>query len=172
MTTTPKRPKAASRYSPLVPMDGSLPHLLRETHRALVQALAKPLAEYDVSFGMWYFLRALWEEDGLAQTDLCDRVGASGPTTVEQMRHMEVRGLIRRNRSETDRRRIHVFLTAEGKALRRTLLGVATSVHDAAFQGLNESDLGHVKRVLDVVRRNLSENAQTETDARSGKSTL
>jgi len=41
--------------------------LLRDTQRALSRLLASRIADYGVSIGQWYFLRALWDEDGLTQ---------------------------------------------------------------------------------------------------------
>ena len=47
-----------------------------------------------VGVGQWYFLREVWEEDGLAQGDLSWRAGLTAPTTVVAIRRMVEDGLV------------------------------------------------------------------------------
>jgi DNA-binding MarR family transcriptional regulator len=61
-----------------------------------------------VTRGHWYFLRALWVEDGLTQRELSARVGMMEPTTVIALKGLEKAGLVRRARSRKDARRVHV----------------------------------------------------------------
>ena len=139
-----------------VPLEFSVGYLVRATHRAFAQDLQRYLAPYDIPMGMWYFLRALWQEDGLTQRELSQRVGTMEPTTVEQLRNMERRDYIERRRSETDRRKVHVFLTAKGRALRQRLLPYAAAVNAAAVAGLSEGEIGFLRLVLARTRQNLA----------------
>ncbi|MCJ9714558.1 MarR family transcriptional regulator, partial [Bordetella hinzii] len=41
--------------------DDRLAHLIKDATRALVRGLQTRLAEHNVSFGHWAFLRILWE---------------------------------------------------------------------------------------------------------------
>ena len=45
------------------PPDQSVGYLLRDTHRAFMRILQTRIAADNVTVGMWFFLRALWEED-------------------------------------------------------------------------------------------------------------
>ncbi|HXP29559.1 MAG TPA: MarR family transcriptional regulator [Stellaceae bacterium] len=137
------------------PLEFSVGYLVRAAQRAFARDLQRSLAPYDIPMGMWYFLRALWQEDGLTQRDLSQRVGATDPTTVEQLRNMERRGFIARRRSARDRRKIHVFLTQEGRALRRRLLPYAAELNDAAVQGLSAGEIGFLRLVLARMKQNL-----------------
>ena len=137
------------------PLEFSVGYLLRATYRSFAQDLQRYLAPYAIPMGMWYFLRALWQEDGLTQRALSQRVGSMEPTTVEQLRNMERRGFIERRRSDADRRKIHVFLTAEGRALRAKLLPYATEVNDSALGGLSEGEIGFLRLVLSRMKENL-----------------
>jgi DNA-binding MarR family transcriptional regulator len=138
------------------PLERSVGALLRVTYRTMAQELQALLAPHGIPIGMWYFLRALWEEDGLTQRELSKRVGAMAPTTVEQLRKMEQSGLIERVRSVEDRRRIHVSLTAKGKALRHELLPYAAAVNDAALVGLSDLEISYLRLMLDRIRANLA----------------
>jgi hypothetical protein len=54
-----------------VPND-RLAHLVKDATRSFVRALQMRLAEHEVSFGHWTFLRILWETDGLTQRDVAE----------------------------------------------------------------------------------------------------
>ncbi|HMH96492.1 MAG TPA: MarR family transcriptional regulator, partial [Bradyrhizobium sp.] len=85
------------------PLAFSIGAAIRLTHRQFAQDLQERLAPYDIPVGMWFFFRALWEEDGLTQRQLSQRVGSMEQTTVEQLKNMECRGYIQRRRSLDDR---------------------------------------------------------------------
>ena len=129
---------------------------IRLTHRHFAQVLQERLAPYDIPVGMWFFFRALWEEDGLTQRELSQRVGSMEQTTVEQLKNMERRGYIERRRSVDDRRKIHVHLTDRGMALKRQLLHVAKEVNHVALEGLSDGEIGFLRLVLERIRGNLA----------------
>ena len=80
----------------------SLGYLVRDTFRAFTRELeARIGAAAGVSIGHWYFLRALWEEDGLNQRELSRRVGMMEPTTVTAVNGMEARKPFRLNAGHT-----------------------------------------------------------------------
>ena len=60
-------------------------------NRAFQRLLERRIAPYGVTRGQWYFLRVLWEEDGLSQRELSARVGMMEPTTVIALHSMEKR---------------------------------------------------------------------------------
>jgi DNA-binding MarR family transcriptional regulator len=61
----------------------------------MANLLKAQIASEKVSIGMWYFLRALWERDGVIQRELTDCVGLMQPTTVAALRGMQSLGLVR-----------------------------------------------------------------------------
>ena len=100
-------------------LGGSLGYLVRDANRAFQRLLEKRISPHGVTRGQWYFLRVLWEEDGLSQRELSARVGMMEPTTVIALRSMEKAGLVRRSRSIADRRVTRVHLTAKAQAAAR-----------------------------------------------------
>jgi MarR family transcriptional regulator, organic hydroperoxide resistance regulator len=137
------------------PLAFSIGSAIRATHRQFAQDLQDRLAPYDIPVGMWYFFRALWEEDGLTQRELSQRVGSMEQTTVEQLRNMERRGYIERRRSVDDRRKMHVHLTAAGLALKNRLMPFAIDVNRVALDGLSDGEVGFLRLVLERIRANL-----------------
>ena len=65
-----------------LPLDGSVGYQVRLTHRLIQRELQSRIAPYGVQLGMWYLLRVLWEEDGLTQRQLSQRIGIMEPTTL------------------------------------------------------------------------------------------
>lgn len=130
-------------------------YLVRDAHRAFQRLLERRIAPFGVTRGQWYFLRVLWNADGLSQRELSARVGMMEPTTVIALRSMERTGLIRRVRSEDDRRKVRVFLTAKAKRLSNELLDLARSITDEAEQGIAARELGSFRRVITRMTANL-----------------
>src|SRR5436305_14751879 len=120
------------RHSIDFSLGGSLGYLVRDANRAFQRLLEKRIAPHGVTRGQWYFLRVLWNEDGLSQRELSARVGMMEPTTVIALRSMERSGLIRRVRSTDDKRKTHVWLTPKAKRMRGKLLQVARTITDEA----------------------------------------
>ena len=133
----------------------SLGYLVRDTYRAFTRELESRIAGEGVSIGQWYFLRALWEEDGLTQRELSRRVSMMEPTTVTAVNAMEARGLVRRERNAQDRRKFKVVLTAKGHRLKSTLLPCARAVNELAAKGFSEEEIATLRRLLDRARVNL-----------------
>jgi MarR family transcriptional regulator, organic hydroperoxide resistance regulator len=104
---------------------------------------------------MWFFLRALWEEDGISQRVLSQRVGMMEPTTASALTNMERKGLVRRIRNRSDRRIVNVFLTERGQALRRELLPLAAAVNDEALLGIAANDVAQLRTLLGRVQARL-----------------
>jgi DNA-binding MarR family transcriptional regulator len=137
------------------PLSDSSGFLVRDANRAFQRLLEKRIAAYGLKRGQWYFLRVLWSEDGLSQRELSERVGTMEPTTVIALRSMERAGLIRRVRSEQDRRKAQVWLTPKAKRMRDDLLAVARGITDEAEQGMNRADLAQFRRMLTRIAQNL-----------------
>lgn len=153
------------------PLSASVGAILRMTHLAYAQDLQNYLATHDLPFGMWFYLRALWEEDGITQRELSRRVGATEPTTAQQLNNMERSGLIERKRSTLDRRQSHVYLTRAGRAVKKRLLPYAVEVNATALEGLSAADITRLCELLARIRSNLErrQQAREATAARSSR---
>lgn len=133
----------------------SIGYLLRDTYRAFTKILQARISAHGVTIGQWYFLRVLWDEDGLTQRELSQRVGMMEPTTVTALNGMEKRGYVTRVRNTDDKRKVNIFLTDKGKALRNVLLPHAIDVNIRSVAGVPEEDVEAVRRTLHAMKRNL-----------------
>ena len=136
-------------------LGGSLGYLVRDANRAFQRLLERRIAPHGVTRGQWYFLRVLWEEDGLSQRELSARVGMMEPTTVIALRGMEKAGLIRRVRSADDRRIAEVRLTPKAKKMRGPLLRISRGVNEQGADGIDAGELAEFRRVIARMTGNL-----------------
>jgi DNA-binding MarR family transcriptional regulator len=164
------------RWRDAVPND-RMAHLVKDATRALVRSLQTRLAEHDVSFGHWTFLRILWERDGLTQRELSREAGVMEPTTFAALKAMESRGYIVRRQLAGNRRKVHIFLTTRGRALKRILVPVAEAVNRAAVRGVTSADIATTRRTLMTMLvnlgqdelRSLREASDSKAKARDGR---
>jgi DNA-binding MarR family transcriptional regulator len=138
-----------------LPLERSVGYQVRMTHRALQRYLHIKIKPHGVTLGTWYFLRALWHEDGLTQRELSRRIGTREPTTMTAILAMEANGLVRRVRNDADRRKQNVFLTPKGRRLKTRLLPLAAEVVNTATAGISERDLALFLGFLSTLQRNL-----------------
>jgi MarR family transcriptional regulator, organic hydroperoxide resistance regulator len=152
--STPARLSAASE--PNLPFNESVGYQLRITHRALQRYLQAMIQPHGITIGMWYFLRALWDEDGQTQRELSRRIGISEPTTLNAIAAMERIGLVTRERDQDDGRKLNVLLTDKGWALKAELLPLAIHVVQTATVDFTIEQRADFLSSLAAVQRNLA----------------
>jgi DNA-binding MarR family transcriptional regulator len=133
-----------------------LAHIVREAARARVRALTVRLAEHNVPFGHWAFLRILWEADGLTQRELSEQAGVMEPTTYAALQSMEKLGYVARKQTAENRKNVYVYLTAKGRALKAKLVPLAKEVNEVAVRGAPAGDVAATRRTLVAMIENLS----------------
>jgi MarR family transcriptional regulator, organic hydroperoxide resistance regulator len=136
--------------------DDRLAHLVKDATRALVRALQMRLARHRVSFGHWTFLRILWEGDGLTQRELSEQAGVQEPTTFAALKAMQRLGYVARRRVGSDRKKVYVFLTPKGRALKRALVPLAEEVNATAARRVRAGDIATTRKVLLAIIENLA----------------
>jgi len=137
--------------------DDRLAHLVKDATRALIRALQTRLAEHDVSFGHWAFLRVLWERDGITQRALSEEVGVMEPTTFAAVKAMEELGYVTRRQARDNRKNVYVHLTPAGRALKARLVPLAEEVNRVAVAGLPASEVARVRGALLTIIANLAQ---------------
>lgn len=145
----------------------SIGYLTRIAFRAFSRALEVRTAPHGVSSGQWRFLRVLWREDGLTQRELSRRVGMREPTTVIALKSLERSGFVTRKKSQEDRRKVHVFLTPEARALEVVLLPAVAEVNAVALAGLTPAEVDVLRKALTQVGRNLAADVGEDTPSDS-----
>jgi len=124
--------------------------LLWDANRAMNREFSDRIARHGVTLGLWPFLRALWETDGLTQRELSEKVRMKGPTTVAALNKLEDKGLVRRQSNKNDARKINVFLTPEGRKIYRKVIPEVETVNRQVLSELSEKEQAAFK---DMIRR-------------------
>jgi DNA-binding MarR family transcriptional regulator len=138
-----------------LPLSRSVGYQIRTTHRLIQRYLQLRIHPHRVTLGMWYFLRVLWNEDGLTQRELSNRVGAMEPTTLSAILSMENRGLVKRVRDSHDRRKWNIFLTSKGRKLKDLTLPLAADVVNEAVAGFSEQEIDLLLKLLGAIQSNI-----------------
>jgi DNA-binding MarR family transcriptional regulator len=134
-------------------LDNQLCFALHAASRAMVAVYQPLLEELDVTYPQYLALLTLWEEDGARVSRIGERLHLDSATLTPLLKRLEARGLLERRRSEVDQRVVEVFLTAEGKRLRRR----AEAVPRAAFgkTRLSPGQLTSLRLTLQELTRTL-----------------
>lgn len=139
------------------PASESIGLLMRIGLRGLRAAFKAVLARHKIQWSAWYYLRVLWESDGISQRELTQRVGAMQPNTVSTLRTMEKAGLVRIERPESDRRSTKVWLTPKARRLMQRVLPEIRAARDwLAFDGFTEREEADFKRLLNKLCENVT----------------
>jgi DNA-binding MarR family transcriptional regulator len=139
--------------------DDSLGFQVRRCHRAFDRLLNAYLSREGLTSGFWYFLRALWQENGATQKRLSQLNNVTEPTTVTTLNAMTRIDLVRRERNSGDKRKLNVFLTPKGERLRADLMPYAFRINAIAGQGIDAADLATCLGVLKQMSANLAREA-------------
>jgi DNA-binding MarR family transcriptional regulator len=134
----------------------SIGYLTRIAFRSFSRQLERRILPRGVSSGQWPFLRVLWLEEGMTQRELSRRVGMQEPTTVAALNSLVKAGLVRREPSTEDRRKVHVFLTPKARSLRTELMTCVAEVNAIAAEGIDKADMDVLRRVLAQLSENLA----------------
>ena len=136
--------------------DERIAHLTRLCARGFNRSLSRRLAQHDVTFGQWVFLRILWQKEGLTQRELSEVANLSEPTVHTALARLEKRGIIERRNLPGNKRKHHTFLTDAGKALQSKLEPLAIEANEIALAGIPEEQHGMLRAHLFTILDNLS----------------
>lgn len=132
---------------------------VRRAHRAFDRALQRRLASHGIATGYWYYLRALWDEDGLTQKQLSDRTGVAENTTAAMITAMMKDGLVTRTRAADDKRKWRIALTPHAIALRAALFPYVADVNGIAAAGISAKEQALFLDLIERMTANLAKDS-------------
>jgi len=91
------------------------------------------LDELGLTYPQYLALMVLWEHDGLSVNDIGQKLLLNTNTVTPLLKRMEAQGLVTRQRSADDERRVIVSLTPQGQALQER----AAAIPPQLAAGLN-----------------------------------
>lgn len=98
-------------------------------------------------------LYVLWQQDGVTISRISSQTSLANTTLTSMLDRMEASGLIRREKSTSDRRAQLIFLTEAARALREDYERISDQMNEIYYQGFDEAEIrqleGYLTRILD-----------------------
>ncbi|ABO23419.1 MarR family winged helix-turn-helix transcriptional regulator [Shewanella loihica] len=116
----------------------SLGYLVSHLNIELQKALDERLKRYELDIKLWPVLFALWQEEGVTQTELSKRCDVANYTMTRLLDQLQVQGYITRHQEADNRRAFKIFLTDSAKALEQDLICEAERVNEQFLGNLSE----------------------------------
>ena len=129
----------------------NLPHLLLKAREEVIARFRPILNAHGVTEQQWRILRALAEHDpgALEPRTLCELCTILAPSLTGMLVRMEDMGVVTRERSPSDQRRLRVALTAQGRALVRKVAPRVEREYQALEGAVGKSLVREAYDVLD-----------------------
>jgi len=120
--------------------DDSAGYLANHMARLFERGLAARIRPLGLTTGTFPALLELWEDDGLTQKQLVERLDIEQATMANTLSRMERDGLIRREKDPGDGRVQRIRLTERARALRDPAIASATAENEDALQALSDEE--------------------------------
>ncbi|MHB1639132.1 MAG: MarR family winged helix-turn-helix transcriptional regulator [Candidatus Dormibacteria bacterium] len=113
-------------------------------------------ARKDLSFGQMHMVMVLHELGPLTVGQLSDMLAVSMPSVSSMLDRLEEHGLAERQRDDSDRRLVHVRLTARGEAEAEEAAGFRRDATSRVLQQFSDHELRALLTVVEAVERTIS----------------
>ncbi|MBM3529659.1 MAG: MarR family transcriptional regulator [Alphaproteobacteria bacterium] len=156
-TAARRRTKSGRRYDHLK-LDETVGFLVADTNRTMTRAFSARIAKHGVGMGIFQFLRILWEQEGLTQSELAARARMRGPSAAGALHELDRRGFVRRIGDGDDGRKLRVHLTPAGRRLYDLVMPDIDVTNRVMLADFNPAEQKALKTMLHRMRRNLAAN--------------
>ena len=116
--------------------------------RLFATGLQRRVSPLGLAPAQFMVLLELWQDDGLTQRDLVERLDVEQATMANTLARMDRDGLITRRPSETDRRARVVEITPKARAMREAAIAAAKAQNEAALAGLTGTERDELLRLM------------------------
>jgi DNA-binding MarR family transcriptional regulator len=140
----------AANYNP----EDSIGRLIADVSGRLLAAFDDEMTGLGITGAQWVILMRIANGCASSAAELCRFSRYDTGSMTRMLDRLEEKGLIRRIRSSTDRRVIHLELTAAGRDLYTLLPPVAIKVLNAHLKGFTREELDLLKSFLNRMRAN------------------
>lgn len=142
------------RHAPVPPARSTLwsrpGYLTRRLHQIHVAMFMEECAEFAITPVQYGLMTTLMDQPGLDQITLGAELGIDRTNVADVLGRLEVRGLVRRQVSRSDRRMKLTYLTPEGVALTRRMEASMSRAQARLMAPLAEDERA---QFLDLLRR-------------------
>ena len=112
---------------------------------------------HDITPEHWAVLNCLWDDEGMSQTQIAERIVKDKTNLTRILDVMERKGLITRRPHEGDRRAYRIFLTDKAKTMRPDLIAIAETLGARAVRGISAEEQQMLLRLMNTISDNLAD---------------
>ena len=120
--------------------DQSVGYLMRNVIGSIRERANTRLAVHDLTYVQWLPLYKLAMKQGNTVASLARELEIDAGAMTRSMDRLEAKGLVRRERSTSDRRVVFLVLTAEGRKVARKVPAVLSEVLNGHLQGFSNEE--------------------------------
>ena len=123
--------------------------------RASLHRLQPALAAERITMGQFWALHLVSSLESASVSSVARHLGVSAPTVCGNLDQLDASGLVRRHRSDRDRRSVLLSLTPSGRQVEARIWGQIAGLVAEAARGIPPSDLEATVRVFRELERGL-----------------
>jgi len=132
----------------------AVPPMLGRVRTAMLDALDERLAPLDLKTADYIVLAILANGGSATASTVCSFLAHDPGAMTRKIDVLESRGLVRRVRSESDRRAIKLELTPEGKKLYPKALAIGVGVANDFLRGFSKAEVKTLESMLKRMHEN------------------
>jgi DNA-binding MarR family transcriptional regulator len=135
-------------------LDQQLCFALYASSLAMTKQYKPLLAPLGLTYPQYLVMLVLWEADDISVSTLGQRLSLDSGTLTPLLKRLEAAGLLSRRRASDDERRVDIFLTSTGQALKAQAHHIPP--HLACASACSLEDLSLLTQRLHELRKQLS----------------
>jgi MarR family transcriptional regulator, multiple antibiotic resistance protein MarR len=116
--------------------------------RTIVEAIDHELAPLDISHAQWIVVMLLGDGAASTAAELCKILIYDPGAMTRLLDRLEKKGVLRRVRTESDRRAVRLELTADGSRLYPRILEALVQVFNRLLHGFTKTEVRQLEQLL------------------------
>ncbi|MGR5285199.1 MarR family winged helix-turn-helix transcriptional regulator [Vibrio maritimus] len=106
------------------------------------------LKEKGLTLALWPTLMCLWEKEGINQREIAQMSKVESSTTTRTIDKLETLGLVERQPDPESRRSFKIYLTEEGRALKKEVIHLPLEVNQQLLAALTDKEQATMIQLL------------------------
>lgn len=147
----------------------SIGYLVRRAAALTRDQLEEAFSKYEMTFVQWVTLMLLRDRIAVTPGELCRELRHDSGALTRVLDALEARGLIERERSDSDRRVVELRLTASGRRTMDALLPIGVKCLNGALEVFTRTE---VETLTELLERFVTRLEQAEVAAKPARDTV
>jgi DNA-binding MarR family transcriptional regulator len=136
----------------------SVGYLIKRVRGAMAMALDRELVDFDISHDQLTSLMLIARTNGATAAELSREISCDTSSMTRMIDRLEAKGMVKRSRSEDDRRIIWIAITDTGRALADRLPEALVRVTNRHLAGFSAEEVESLRSMLRRMLDNSGEN--------------